>query len=102
MGLQDFCLKKFKQFYAKKTLVELEAITGIQKTRMFRLLNGAPMKLAEYEILNQLSQGSSHQMQGQFSQLIGQCLGLLPDKSLDELLINMNQKLRHARLLRGY
>jgi hypothetical protein len=62
MTLQQSILKQFKERYPKLTLKRGSELTGINSSRLFRLLNGSEMKLGEYEILqNLLKGGASHQ-----------------------------------------
>lgn len=49
MSLQTKILNDFRQRFPTETLREIAALTDIQLTRVFRLMNGAPMKLEEYE-----------------------------------------------------
>jgi len=49
MSLQTNILKDYRALFPQDTLREISNRTGIQLTRVFRLLNGSPMKLAEYE-----------------------------------------------------
>ena len=49
MSLQTNILKDYRSLFPQDTLREISNRTGIQLTRVFRLLNGSPMKLAEYE-----------------------------------------------------
>lgn len=50
-SLQEMTLKQFMKAVGKKTLQQYSDLTGIEKTRIFRLLNGAEMKLGEFEVL---------------------------------------------------
>ncbi len=49
MSLQKRTLNEFRLAYPQKSLRETSELTGIQLTRIFRLLNGSPMKVDEYE-----------------------------------------------------
>ncbi len=49
MSLQKKILNDFRQHFPTQTLREIAALTDIQLTRVFRLMNGAPMKLEEFE-----------------------------------------------------
>ena len=53
MSLQSRVLKEYRQHYPLHTLREISALTGIQLTRVFRLMNGAAMKLEEFELFNE-------------------------------------------------
>ncbi|MBY0518670.1 MAG: hypothetical protein K2P81_17300 [Bacteriovoracaceae bacterium] len=50
MSLQAKILSQYRKIYPHYTLREISSQTDIQLTRLFRLFNGAPMKLEEYEI----------------------------------------------------
>ncbi len=49
--LQEKTLNSFLEAVGKKTLNEYSEITGIERTRLFRLFHGAEMKLGEFETL---------------------------------------------------
>ena len=49
MSLQVRILEQYRQVFPRHTLREISHQTGIQLTRVFRLMNGSPMKLDEYE-----------------------------------------------------
>lgn len=49
MSLQTAVLKQYKETFPKDKLKETSKRTGIQITRVFRILNGSEMKLKEYE-----------------------------------------------------
>ncbi|MBC7714433.1 MAG: hypothetical protein H7177_13895 [Rhizobacter sp.] len=52
MDLQQTILNQYMLLNGKPTLKKISADTGIQLTRVFRILNGATMKLSEYQIFN--------------------------------------------------
>ncbi len=54
MSLQINMLKNYRSAFPTDTLREISNRTGIQLTRVFRLLNGSPMKLSEYETFHHL------------------------------------------------
>jgi hypothetical protein len=49
MTLQEKVIKTYQRHYPKHSLRQISHHTGIQLTRVFRLFNGSPMKLEEYE-----------------------------------------------------
>lgn len=53
MSLQSRILKEYRQHYPQHTLREISLQTGIQLTRVFRLMNGSSMKLEEFESFSQ-------------------------------------------------
>ena len=56
MNLQKKTIQRYKQFFPNETLRETSARTGIQITRVFRLLNGKPMKVGELEAFENVIQ----------------------------------------------
>ncbi|MBC7428078.1 MAG: hypothetical protein H7336_05675 [Bacteriovorax sp.] len=52
MDLQQTILDQYMLLNGKPTLKKISADTGIQLTRIFRILNGSTMKLSEYQIFN--------------------------------------------------
>ena len=61
MSLQAWILDKYINSTGYKTLKEISKDTGIQLTRVFRLLHGKEMKLAEFEIFQKKSFGNFDQ-----------------------------------------
>jgi hypothetical protein len=49
MSLQIRIIEQYKKVYPNQTLREISLTTGIQLTRIFRILNGSAMKLSEFE-----------------------------------------------------
>ena len=49
MSVQTIVLKQFNELYPQAKLREISEKTGIQITRVFRILNGAEMKVSELE-----------------------------------------------------
>ena len=49
MRLQNNVIACYKELFPKDTLKDISTKTGIQVTRIFRILNGHDMKLPEYE-----------------------------------------------------
>jgi hypothetical protein len=74
MSLQKKILNDFRQHFPTHTLREIAALTDIQLTRVFRLINGAPMKLEEFEAFTIAIQNhtSSHTSQHHLDRLISE------------------------------
>lgn len=60
LDVQKKMLKSFMESYGSPTLKKASQLTGIQMTRLFRILNGYEMRLGEYLMLEKLI----HQRQG--------------------------------------
>lgn len=54
MKLQEEILNQFNRQFPNATLKEVSKKTGIQITRVFRIINGYEMKISEYEKFHQL------------------------------------------------
>ena len=52
MDLQKTILNQYMLLNGKPTLKKISEDTGIQLTRVFRILNGSTMKLCEYQVFN--------------------------------------------------
>ena len=65
-------IQTFKKLFDGKTLTELSDLTNIQRTRLFRVLNGAELKLKEAQSLNKLIYGKVGEG---FSRLFYQTIG---------------------------
>lgn len=52
MDLQTTILNQYMLLNGKPTLKRVSADTGIQLTRIFRILNGSTMKLSEYQVFS--------------------------------------------------
>lgn len=48
--LQEVTVKTFLDCVGKKTFDQYSEMTGIERTRLFRIFHGAEMKLKEFEI----------------------------------------------------
>ena len=55
MSLQTWVIDKYIRSTGFKTLKEISKDTGIQLTRVFRILHGKEMKLKEFEIFQKKS-----------------------------------------------
>ncbi len=54
MDQEEKIIKTFREVYKKQTFQSLSLITGIQKTRLFRIMNGAGLKFKEFEVISGL------------------------------------------------
>lgn len=82
MKTQLNVIKQFMMIFKKPTLNKISTMTGIQLTRVFRIINGSEMKLSEYEI---------------FQEKIDDEVGI--DRTLRDLLNNCEHKLSRRGIL---
>lgn len=64
MNYQEKILKHYHDIFPNMKLREISEQTGIQMTRVFRILNGSEMKISEFEkferVINNKTQNGSH------------------------------------------
>lgn len=107
MDLQKKIIAEVMRDHGRPTLKELSKLTGIQITRLFRILNGNPMKLNEYllfqkcltvessyynQLLSPKRLTSSLNKMNQFLEAVG-------EKGRCELELFMEMRLRHLNIL---
>lgn len=81
---QKKLLDQYLALSQKPTLKQIAEETGIQMTRVFRLINGSAMKLSEYEVFNHLVHKKLGLETG-LPVLAEQCLQKLSPQSLKEI-----------------
>ena len=100
MKLQKWIIDKYTDLYGLKTLKEISKDTGIQVTRVFRLMHGKEMKIGEFEIFqdkvfNNFEKGSS------VLELANECLLKLENQKLGEIDEFLRRTLNIAELKRN-
>lgn len=93
MSYQTHILNRYKETYPKHTLNEISKKTGIQVTRVFRILNGSEMKVSEYESFENAIDTKSYSSL-QLLKTAKKCLATLSEESLNSLVQEMNLKLK--------
>ena len=99
MKLQDWIIDKYTNLYGLKTLKEISKDTGIQVTRVFRLMHGKEMKIGEFEIFqekvfNSFEKGTS------ILDLANECLLKLGSQKIEEVDEFLRRTLNIAELKR--
>lgn len=93
MTLQQRTLRQYMQLRNQPALREISTETGIQQTRVFRLLNGSRMRLDEWEIFNTIVSKADSDLE----KLARDCLNELSIDQLSSLQTMMKQKLDWKR-----
>ena len=93
MTLQQRTLRQYMQLRNQPALREISNETGIQQTRVFRLLNGSRMRLDEWEIFNTIVTSEDSDLE----KLARDCLNELSIDQLSSLQMMMKQKLDWKR-----
>jgi len=98
MKLQKKVLDQYLELFGRPTLKEISNGTGIQLTRVFRLLNGRPMKLFEYEIFENLVNEKLNLINGP-CYLAKKCERSFSKKGVENIKSHLSRRLRMRLLL---
>ena len=96
VNMQKEIIKKFQATAGERTFSEYADISGIERTRIFRLFNGAEMKLSEYEKLNEYIATKSKAVDPNFLESMGEISGSNLKSNFE---LAMKRKLELSRLL---
>lgn len=94
MKEQKAIIEQFKTLYGNPTLKTIEALTGIQKTRFFRICHGMEMRLDEFLILKRLTEKKS-KIKDHLDEVLDHCrqeMNLYQLKELEAVLYRHLQK----------
>ena len=97
MQIQKETIQEFLELYDRPTLSQIFDMTGIQKTRFFRITNGMEMRLAEYVILKSLIDQKKVK-HGKLRNLIELCLQEMNPAEIDKIEQSLEKSLRIALL----
>lgn len=103
MSLQEITIKRYLEQFPNQSLREISTNTNIQITRVFRLLNGSPMKLMEYEAFERVIDQKSFQNKVTTQDFIStskECLQHLSETKLNELIHEMKQSLKIKQFIK--
>ncbi len=99
MLLQKKIISEYKELYPKHTLQKISNHTGIQITRVFRIMNGQEMKLSEYQAFQEAIHKKQDNQNGEFLKLIEESLFLLSSESIQEIKIGLMRKLSLKKMM---
>lgn len=104
MNLQNKTIQRYRLFFPNETLREVSARTGIQITRVFRLFNGKPMKLGEFEafekaIAEKLAENPSF---ARLNSIVEEASSLLTNDEIEKLADYMERKVANRKFTRTY
>lgn len=99
--MQNYVLKRYLELYPNHTLKETAEKTGIQITRVFRILNGAEMKVSELEAFQILTEGNSSNSY-HFINIAKKCLEVLSQESIEKINFEMQMLLNIKEQARTY
>lgn len=92
MNLQREILDRYMAKHKKPTLKFISQQTGIQMTRVFRILNGATMSVPEYEVFYKLVYKNNEHIED-FKELACLCQRSLTKEAVSEIADLMKKKL---------
>lgn len=104
MSLQNKTLERYRLFFPQETLREVSARTGIQITRVFRLFNGKPMKLGEFEafekaISDKIAENPNF---SRLSYIVEEASSLLTNDELGKIADYLERKVANKKYTRTY
>lgn len=104
MNLQNRTLHRYRQMFPQETLKEISVRTGIQITRVFRLMNGKPMKVGELEafenaVTSKIAENPSY---GRLQTLIEESFSLLTNEELAKLADKFERTIMNRKYNRTY
>ncbi len=104
MSLQHKTIQRYRLFYPQETLRQMSERTGIQITRVFRLLNGKPMKLGEFEAFEGAVQSKLNENKsfGRLQSLLEESASLLTNEELARLGDYVERKIENKKYTRTY
>ncbi len=99
MNKQKQIINEYQALYPHHTLRKMSEQTGIQMTRIFRVINGQEMKLSEYEAFRKAINIKVYRNDNDFFELLQESLELLSAESLNEIKLTLMQKLSMKKLM---
>lgn len=97
--IQKNTLAEYMSLFKRPTIINLSNDSGIQKTRLFRLINGMDMRLSEYLILKERITSLSNS-EGSLERLSRECENNLSALEVSKLSKILARKLRESNLLK--
>jgi predicted DNA-binding protein YlxM (UPF0122 family) len=97
--LQKKIISDYFQVFGKESLKKISKKTNINVTRIFRLVNGAEMKLSEYEKFHSLVQKNSQENRSE--KFINDVRLESGSSSLNQMIEDLEYKKHLSRLIHG-
>ena len=99
MNTQQSLINRYKKFYPQDTFKIISKKTSIQQTRVFRIFNGAEMKVSELDALEQVLSESENIKTQEFIHLSKKCTSNLSERVLKDLYTQMRFLLKTNYLI---
>jgi len=98
--LEKEVIRRYRQVFPHDTLKVISQKTGIQITRVFRIMNGKPMKVKELEIFENIlnSQCGERKSLTEIDRLTKIAVSTLSIKDLDQIINLIERKIKNFEL----
>lgn len=98
--LEKEVIRRYRQVFPKDTLKSISEKTGIQITRVFRIMNGKPMKVRELEIFERIlkSQCRETKKLTEIERLTKLAVSYLSVRDLDQIVQYIERKIKNEEL----
>lgn len=98
--LEKEVIRRYRQVFPKDTLKAISEKTGIQITRVFRIMNGKPMKVRELEIFERILKTECKETKKltEIERLTKLAVSYLSVKDLDQIVQYLERKIKNAEL----
>lgn len=95
MSLQNKTILRYRQFFPQDTLREISLRTGIQITRVFRLMNGKTMKVGELEAFETAVSNKIAENPGvnRFQMILDEAVAILTNEEIAKLADYMERRI---------
>ena len=97
MNLQLILINHYKSIFPNDTLKDISTKTGIQHTRVFRIFNGAEMKISEYQVLDKIIQKARDFSNTEFRDVLSECEKSLSCSQLAEIMTELKYLISFRR-----
>lgn len=100
--LERETIQRYRKTFPNETLKNTSEKTGIQITRVFRIMNGKPMKVRELEIFQQILNqkiGQNKQM-NELDQVVKMAALDLTIRDIEKIISYIERKIENSKLLK--
>lgn len=101
MSLQETIITDFKKHFPSLSLDKSSKLLKINKTRLFRILQGQEMKVSEYESFDKVLRQRKGITHSDLYSKTKECLQTLRPEKINEILIHMQEKIQLELLIRA-
>lgn len=98
--LEKEVIRRYRQVFPKDTLKVISEKTGIQITRVFRIMNGKPMKVRELEVFERILNKECKESKNltEIDRLVKIAASALSVRDLDQIIHFIDRKIKNAEL----